>query len=251
MIDATSNILFPKDANKLIQISDKLDNGSISKDNGESLNKNNNSATHDIVSDYYRSINDTTQFSSLAQQKKDENDTYDNKNKDKDKALNDKELTKEEKEKVKELKARDTEVKTHEQAHVNAGASNAQYEYEVGPDGGRYAVGGNAQIDTSKGDNPQATLAKAQKIKRAALAPANPSGQDRKVAAKAETMETEARNEIREENIKSLDKTDDTEIDNQISKSTQTDNTIASSIKGYGNSKLNSSFIGNNVNIEA
>jgi len=249
MIDTASNILVPKDANKLIQISDKLDNSSISKDNSESLNKNNNSSATDIVRDYYRSINDTTQFSSLSQQKKDEENKegVDETNK----PLNDKKLTKEEKEKVKELKARDTEVKTHEQAHVNAGASNAQYEYEVGPDGARYAVGGNAQIDTAKAENPQATLSKAQKIKRAALAPANPSGQDRKVAAKAETMETEARNEIREESIESLDKTDDTEIDNQISKSTQTDSTIASSIKGYGNSKLNSSFVGNNVNIEA
>jgi hypothetical protein len=57
-----------------------------------------------------------------------------------------------------------------------------------------YAVGGEVSIDTSpvKGD-PQATIAKMEAIKRAALAPADPSGQDRSVASEASQEESKAR----------------------------------------------------------
>ncbi len=53
------------------------------------------------------------------------------------------------------------------------------------------------QIDTSavSGD-PQATASKAQQIQRAATAPAQPSSQDRAVAANAAAMEVRARAEI-------------------------------------------------------
>lgn len=95
------------------------------------------------------------------------------------------------------LKDRDAEVRTHEQAHLNAAGSlasgNAQYEYQSGPDGARYAVGGHVSVDTSPGSTPQETIAKAQRIKQASMAPANPSGADRAVAAKAMRMEVEAR----------------------------------------------------------
>jgi len=98
-----------------------------------------------------------------------------------------KELSSEEKKQIAELKARDNEVRAHEAAHVAAGGqyirSGASYQYQTGPDGGRYAVGGEVSIDTSavKGD-PEATIAKMQVVKRAAAAPASPSGQDRAVA---------------------------------------------------------------------
>ena len=111
------------------------------------------------------------------------------------------ELTQEEQQKVAELQARDAEVRTHEAAHLAAAGplatSGASYTYETGPDGKKYAVGGEVSIDTApvKGD-PQATLEKAQTIQRAALAPAQPSGQDRKVAAAAAQMATQARQEI-------------------------------------------------------
>lgn len=53
------------------------------------------------------------------------------------------------------------------------------------------------QIDTSKVPNdPEATLRKMQTIRGAALAPATPSAQDRKVAAQATRMENKARMEI-------------------------------------------------------
>ncbi len=44
--------------------------------------------------------------------------------------------------------------------------------------------------------DPQATVAKAQQIKRAALAPAQPSSQDRAVAAAANALEANARAEL-------------------------------------------------------
>ena len=110
-------------------------------------------------------------------------------------------LTSEEQQEVARLRKRDVEVRKHEQAHKAAAGSLAvggpRFEYEVGPDGRRYAVGGEVQLDTAPipGD-PQATLRKAQQIKRAALAPADPSPQDRRVAAEATRMAAEARREF-------------------------------------------------------
>jgi hypothetical protein len=44
--------------------------------------------------------------------------------------------------------------------------------------------------------NPQATAQKAETIQRAALAPADPSGPDRRVAAQAAALATKARQEV-------------------------------------------------------
>ncbi len=90
---------------------------------------------------------------------------------------------------IKELKARDTEVRTHEQAHAAVGgqyAGSPSYEYQRGPDGTNYAVGGEVPIDVGviNGD-PQATIDKMQTVRAAALAPAEPSGPDRAIAADA------------------------------------------------------------------
>ena len=110
-------------------------------------------------------------------------------------------LTEEEQKQVDELKARDAEVKAHEQAHIAAGGSyvrgGASYDYQTGPDGKKYAVGGEVSIDTSpvEGD-PQATINKAQVILKAALAPAEPSGQDKSVASQARQMMASARKEL-------------------------------------------------------
>ena len=109
-----------------------------------------------------------------------------------------------EKQELRELKVRDRAVRRHEQAHAAAAGELAmggpQYEYTRGPDGRLYATGGKVNIDTSPvpGD-PQATLDKAQKIHRAALAPSYPSAEDRAVAAKASAMAMEARIEMQRE----------------------------------------------------
>lgn len=113
------------------------------------------------------------------------------------------ELSIEQQKELIELKRRDTEVRAHEAAHKSAGgqyAGAASFEYQTGPDGKQYAVGGEVSIDTSAiAGKPQATIQKMQVVRRAALAPANPSGQDRRVAAAAAAAEARAREELRKE----------------------------------------------------
>lgn len=104
-----------------------------------------------------------------------------------------------EQEQIKELAARDREVRTHEQAHAAAGGQYAgapRYDFERGPDGVSYAVGGEVSIDVSKEATPEETLRKAQVVRRAATAPAEPSAQDRAVAAQATRIEAEAVREL-------------------------------------------------------
>jgi len=110
-------------------------------------------------------------------------------------------LSAEEQAQIQKLKQRDTEVKAHEQAHLSAAGgiatSGASFSYQRGPNGQRYAIGGEVQIDTSgvAGD-PAATLRKADMIKRAALAPASPSSQDFKVASQAISMAAKAQADL-------------------------------------------------------
>ncbi|MDJ0739472.1 MAG: putative metalloprotease CJM1_0395 family protein [Gammaproteobacteria bacterium] len=105
---------------------------------------------------------------------------------------------------LQDLKQRDREVRQHEQAHIAAGGAHvsggAHYSYEIGPDGRRYAVGGEVSIDTSAVPNdPEATIRKMQAVRSAATAPAEPSAQDRAVAADAARAEARARAELRDQ----------------------------------------------------
>lgn len=99
------------------------------------------------------------------------------------------------------LKIRDREVRAHELAHVSAGGSHitsgASFSFETGSDGRPYAVAGEVSIDTSEvpGD-PAATIQKSQQVIRAALAPAHPSAQDRRVASQAAVVVQQARLEL-------------------------------------------------------
>ncbi|MCI6565365.1 putative metalloprotease CJM1_0395 family protein [Campylobacter sp.] len=114
------------------------------------------------------------------------------------------ELSREEQRIVSELQAADTNVRAHEAAHMAAGGgltSPASYTYERGPDNKMYAVAGEVGISTGEGNTPQESLNKAQTIRRAALAPADPSPQDLKVAAQAASMEMSARAEILQEKM--------------------------------------------------
>ncbi|GHT89745.1 hypothetical protein FACS1894101_0900 [Betaproteobacteria bacterium] len=101
---------------------------------------------------------------------------------------------------IRELESIDRKVRQHEQAHMAAGGSlvtsSASYSYTEGPDGKRYATGGEVGIDTSSGRTPEETLSRARQIRSAALAPADPSPQDRSVAAAASQMEMQALQEI-------------------------------------------------------
>jgi SprA-related family len=106
---------------------------------------------------------------------------------------------------ISELKQIDSEVRAHEAAHLAAAGSiatsGASFSYQQGPDGARYAIGGEVSIDTSavSGD-PAATLRKADTIRRAALAPAQPSGQDMQVAASAAALAAQAQAELLQKN---------------------------------------------------
>ena len=106
---------------------------------------------------------------------------------------------------LEQLEKADTEVRAHEAAHLAVAGSlargGANFEFKTGPDGKRYAVAGEVAIDTSKGDTPEETLSKMRTVRAAALAPADPSPQDRKVAAQATVAMTEAVQEIRQEKI--------------------------------------------------
>jgi hypothetical protein len=101
---------------------------------------------------------------------------------------------------VQKLAERDRQVRTHEAAHIAAGGQYVRggvtFQYQKGPDGKMYAIGGEVSIDCSpvRGD-PRATVMKMQAVKRAAMAPADPSGQDCAVAAAATAVEAQARQE--------------------------------------------------------
>ena len=111
-------------------------------------------------------------------------------------------LTDAEQEQVDKLKKEDSDTKTHERAHQSAGgqyAGSASYDYQRGPDGKNYAIGGHVDIDVSKEDTPEKTLQKMEQVMTAARAPADPSSQDLKVASQAQQKAAQARAEIAKE----------------------------------------------------
>jgi len=111
-------------------------------------------------------------------------------------------LSKDEQKIVAELKKRDAEVRRHERAHSNAAGPYGglpSYEFQRGPDGQLYAVGGEVSIDTSPEASAEATVRKLETVIRAALAPAEPSPQDHAVAAQARKGKADAEAELRAE----------------------------------------------------
>jgi hypothetical protein len=114
------------------------------------------------------------------------------------------ELTEEERGAVRSLTRRDQEVRAHEEAHARTAGAYARgrphYDTITGPDHKRYAVSGNVNIDLSPvAGNPQATIDKMRVVGMAALAPANPSAQDRRVAAEASKILQTATSELARE----------------------------------------------------
>lgn len=112
-------------------------------------------------------------------------------------------LSPEEKRLVSELAERDQEVHEHEQAHKKAGGRyirGSQFQYKVGPDNHTYAINGEVSIDASPiRDDPDATISKMQVVRRAALAPKEPSPKDFSVANKASQTEQSAKVELNRE----------------------------------------------------
>jgi hypothetical protein len=128
------------------------------------------------------------------------------KSESKSKSDENKEVDWKEQQQTQKLRQRDNEVRQHEAAHKTTGgkyAGNISYTYQQGPDGNRYAVGGEVGMDISpEAGDPEKTIEKAETVRKAALAPAQPSGQDLKIAAKAAKMKMQASAELKQEDSK-------------------------------------------------
>ena len=153
-------------------------------------------------------------------------------------------LTEDEQRLVAELKRIDAEVRRHEQAHMNAGgqyAGQASYTYETGPDGGRYAVAGEVPIDTAPiPDDPEATIDKMEVVIRAALAPAEPSAQDQRVAAGAQQTIVAAQADLRAIERAEFEARLNGDNPDAAGQPTQNNNTAGGSLPGLVTSVYNS-----------
>lgn len=186
------------------------------------------------VSEKTEANNDTTQAPSKSTSPASSNTNANGVN------LNDPEVVKV----ISQLESRDREVRIHEQAHAAVGGqyvtSGPSYTYQTGPDGKRYAVGGNVGIDVSPIPNdPQATLAKARQVIQAAMAPAQPSSQDYAVAQSAQAMMQQAQQELATQQQASMTGETDAESDtSKLTQLTQNDNQRAASRFEQGASRF-------------
>jgi len=166
-----------------------------------------------------------------------------------DQAVTNKETTnlnQQELQQLQQLKQRDTEVRNHEQAHLSAAGryarGGASFTYQKGPDGASYAIGGEVGIDVSKESNPEATIAKMQTIKRAALAPADPSGADKRIAAQANAKEAQARQELlqtqQEELLRGESVEDTSAMSQSPTSNTDSNNAVSATTSSYGSLKI-------------
>jgi hypothetical protein len=100
---------------------------------------------------------------------------------------------------IRELERIDAEVRTHEAAHQARGgrfAGAATFTYTTGPDGKRYAVGGQVPINVPAGLSPEETIAAMEQVRAAAMSPSDPSGADLSVAANASASVARASSEL-------------------------------------------------------
>jgi hypothetical protein len=88
------------------------------------------------------------------------------------------------------FKSADSHIRAHEQNHASHGTTTApiQYNYQMGPDGKMYAVGGSVRLDTSIPDDPKAAQIKLDQIKRSANTNSDPSGADIGISSEVNIM---------------------------------------------------------------
>ena len=88
------------------------------------------------------------------------------------------------------FKNTDSNIRGHEQAHAASGTTTTpiQYNYQQGPDGKMYAVGGHVRLDTSIPDDPKAASVKLDEIKRSATVSSDMSGADANISIQANLM---------------------------------------------------------------
>ncbi|MBX0925720.1 hypothetical protein I9V95_03465 [Campylobacter jejuni] len=201
--------------------------------------------------DYYSSkpsFDKTNQSDSTQKDEKNLSENKDDKEKNGEQTqmVNGVELSQKEVAQVRELQSIDRNVKAHEAAHQAAGgglAGAASFTYTRGPDNQMYATAGEVPISMQKGNTPEETIANARQIAAAAMAPADPSPQDYKVAANATKMEFEARAEAMklkaEEKEEENKEKDDKNSENSLEK---TDKNSKNNDKNSKNNDKNSNF---------
>lgn len=121
--------------------------------------------------------------------------------------INGRELDQKSVQTVRELQRIETSVQAHEAAHMAAGGSlagGASYGYTQGPDGKMYITSGEVPISMPSSDDPNQNIAYARQVAAAAMAPADPSPQDYKVAAQAAQMEMRARMDLSAQNAEEM-----------------------------------------------
>jgi hypothetical protein len=140
---------------------------------------------------------------------------------------------------IEQLKAIEEKVKAHEAAHKSAGGTltgAVSYTYTRGPDGKSYITGGEVPISVSPGKTPQETIRRMQQVIQAALAPADPSPQDRAVAAQAAAQQQEASQKLA---AASAPSTTDTPPTVSSEPQNQSDSIVArDSQRAYGNPEV-------------
>lgn len=212
-LDASNDDLFSKNRSKALMAYKQASNISI-EDAAKSVAKNQElpqEKTEDTEND--EAVSDDA-IKTDPENKDDKEKDKKKIDKENDKKSNGDELSDKEQAELDELKKRDQEVKTHEKAHQSAGgqyASAPVYEYKKGPDGKDYAVGGHVNIDTSEESDPDKTIQKMRIVIKAAKAPAEPSGQDMKVAAEAQQTLNEAQMEKAKQQQEEMKKNDTSE----------------------------------------
>ncbi|GAB6183639.1 putative metalloprotease CJM1_0395 family protein [Thermodesulfovibrio hydrogeniphilus] len=100
---------------------------------------------------------------------------------------------------VQQLRNIERKVVAHEMAHKAVAGKYAgpvNYGYTKGPDGKLYITSGEVSLALSEEATPEETVEKMEIIKRAAMAPADPSPQDIRVAQTAAIKEMRARMEM-------------------------------------------------------
>ncbi|ATP38892.1 hypothetical protein CSE16_02020 [Solibacillus sp. R5-41] len=99
---------------------------------------------------------------------------------------------------IDQLKLMEREVVAHESAHKAAGANvtgGISYSHATGPDNQRHITGSEVSIHLPSTGESDSTISLLEKVRQAALAPAEPSVQDLRVAASASTQIQQVRAE--------------------------------------------------------
>lgn len=102
------------------------------------------------------------------------------------------------KKEINQLKQTESEVIAHENAHKAAGAGvtgGISYTHITSPDDQRYITGGEVSIQMPSASESDSTISLLEKVRQAALAPAEPSSQDLRVAASASAQIQQVRAE--------------------------------------------------------